>query len=195
VRLLERFDVTRVMYDELNTVEPDSFDLVILSGGGIIDDEGRRRSLKRFTHLYESQLRLIESATVPLIGICLGAQLIGHFYGADLRRKYRIRRKGVFPIVAIKRNRYMNFQNEMKVFQSNRWTMSQLPDELDCLAASDGGVEIMKHRDKPLFGLQFHPERRAEKNHGAEIFFRIADEVLKDQARARRAAKSKLKKS
>ena len=37
---------------------------------------------------------------------------------------------------------------------------SSIPDELECIAHSDDDQEIMaiKHRQYPVFGLQFHPE-------------------------------------
>jgi anthranilate/para-aminobenzoate synthase component II len=62
------------------------------------------------------------------------------------------------------------------VFSSQRWRMTELPDELEAWCASSEGIEVFKHKQKPLYGLQFHPERRAGKNDGARMFFTIVEQ-------------------
>lgn len=174
-KLLDGNELTVIDYTQIGEITPTDFDVIVLSGGGIKTEDGRRRSLKRFSHLYEDQIKLVKIAPVPIIGICLGAQIIGHAYGAKLSRQFKIRRKGLSEIVAIRHHDIMGGLKEATVFQSNRWIITDLPDELVCIAASDEGAEIIYHRDKPLFGVQFHPERRVGRNDGAKIFRKILE--------------------
>jgi len=171
--LLKDHTLTIIDYTQISQIEQTDYDVIVLSGGGIKTEDGRRRSLKRFSHLYEDQIALVNEAKVPVIGICLGCQIIGHAYGAKLSRQFKIRRKGLSDIVAIRQSKIMGGLNEATVFQSNRWIITDLPEELICIAASDEGAEIIRHRSKPLYGVQFHPERRAGKNDGAKLFNNI----------------------
>ena len=56
--LLDKHDLTIINYDEVKGYDIDPFDVIVLSGGGI-EAEGRKRSLKRFTHLYEDQIEMV----------------------------------------------------------------------------------------------------------------------------------------
>ncbi|MCC7289057.1 gamma-glutamyl-gamma-aminobutyrate hydrolase family protein [bacterium] len=171
--LLAAHDLTVIDYTQIGEIEQTDYDVIVLSGGGIKTEDGRRRSLKRFSHLYEDQIKLVKEAKVPIVGICLGCQIIGHAYGAKLSRQFKIRRKGLSDIVTIRHSAVMGDLQEATVFQSNRWIITDLPDDLICIAASDEGAEVIRHRSKPLYGVQFHPERRVGKNDGAKIFNNI----------------------
>jgi GMP synthase-like glutamine amidotransferase len=178
--LLEKHDLTTINYDEVSGYDVEPFDVIVLSGGGI-EVEGRKRSLKRFSHLYEDQIQMVKKAKKPIVGICLGCQIIGYAYGAELHRSFKERRKGLFPIVAIQRNKVMAGKEEAMVFQSNRWIITELPDELRCIAASSEGVEIIKHRTKQVWGVQFHPERGGKDGDGRKIFNRILKRIYEEE--------------
>jgi GMP synthase (glutamine-hydrolysing) len=65
------------------------------------------------------------------------------------------------------------------VRESHTCEVKTLPPGFDLLATNDNcRVQAMKHRDRPLYGTQFHPEAwQEEYPHGREIvrnFFRIA---------------------
>lgn len=178
--LLKKYDVTVINYDQVKGYDMDPFDIIVLSGGGIVE-EGRKRSLKRFSHLYEDQIELVRKSTKPIVGICLGCQIIGHTFGAELHKQFKNLRKGLFPIVAIKRNKVMAGQEEAMVFQSNHWIITELPDDLVCVAASDEGAEIIKHKNRPIWGVQFHPEREKVGGEGRKIFNRILKRLYEEE--------------
>ncbi len=178
--LLKRHELTIINYDELKGFDTESFDLIVLSGGGIVE-EGRKRSLVRFSHLYQDQIELVRTTTKPVIGICLGCQIIGYAYGAKLQRYFKRRRKGLFPIVAIRENTVMGGKREAMVFQANHWIMTELPPQLVCIAASDEGAEIIKFRKRQMWGVQFHPEREPKNGDGRKIFNRILKKIAKNQ--------------
>ena len=177
--LLKRHELTIINYDQVSGYDVEPYDVIVLSGGGIVED-GRKRSLKRFSHLYEDQIRLVKEAKKPIIGICLGCQIIGFAYGAEIHRYFKSRRKGLFPIVAIQRNKLMSGAEEAMVFQSNHWIITELPDELLCIAASDEGAEIIKVKNMPIWGVQFHPEREEKDGDGRKIFNRILKRIAQE---------------
>ncbi len=181
--LLKRHELTIINYDQVRETSVDPYDMIVLSGGGIVED-GRKRSLKRFSHLYEDQIKLVQEAKKPIIGICLGCQIIGFAYGAEIHRYFKSRRKGLFPIVAIKRNKIMAGEEEAMVYQSNHWIITELPDEITCIAASAEGAEIIKVKNKPIWGVQFHPEREKPGSDGRMIFNRILKQIKKDNITA-----------
>ncbi len=181
IHLLENFDVTVVERRDLRAwVErANEFDLIVLSGAN-----NGSPSVKRNSHRYDKELEIIRSANVPIIGICFGAQLIAYEYGARLSLLPE-KVKGVVGIFGVAKNPFNIRYHGEKVFASHRWRITDLPPELIGLAASNDGIEIFKHRQKPLYGLQFHPERRAQRNNGARIFHQIVElEVGKRPDRA-----------
>lgn len=181
IHLLENFDVTVVERRDLRAwVErANEFDLIVLSGAN-----NGSPSVKRNSHRYDKELEIIRSANVPIIGICFGAQLIASAFGARLSLLPE-KVKGVVGIFGISKNIFNIRYHGEKVFASHRWRITDLPPELIGLAASNDGIEIFKHRQKPLYGLQFHPERRAQRNNGARIFHQIVElEVGKRPDRA-----------
>jgi GMP synthase-like glutamine amidotransferase len=202
LKLLQEFVVTRVSYKDISLeLLNDDFDLVVLTGAY------KANSVKYYgDKLWANEQDLIHAAKVPVIGICLGAQLIAHSYGTRLSFV-----PGGKRIKGIKKNVYNVKKTPFKffkyygatVFSSQRWRMTELADELEAWCASSEGIEVFKHKSKPLYGLQFHPERRAEKNDGARMFFTIIEietgfkskVLLKAEAKAAARAKARLARS
>ena len=171
--LLADHNVTVLGHDAVGQEDVNNFDVIILSGGGIIDDSGQKRPLLHFTDFYRDQIELVRNTDKPIIGICLGSEIIGYAFGSKLSRPFKTRRKGVFPIAAIRLDPIMGGAQEAQVFQSNHWILTEVGPELEVIAASDEGAEIIRHRSKPIYGIQFHPERTRGKNDGPKIFKRI----------------------
>lgn len=171
VRLLENFDVTVVERKDLTdwVNRTSDFDLIVLSGAN-----NGSPSVKRNSHRYDKELEIIRNSRVPVIGICFGAQLIAFEHGARLSLLPQ-KVKGVVSIFGITQNPFNIRYHGEKVFASHRWRITDLPAELIGLAASNEGIEIFKHRSRPLYGLQFHPERRVGRNNGARIFHQIVE--------------------
>jgi anthranilate/para-aminobenzoate synthase component II len=57
--------------------------------------------------------------------------------------------------------------------------IKKLPSILIPLAESRDGIEIIKHKFKNIFGLQFHPSVFPEKTYGNEIFNNLLN-ILKN---------------
>ncbi|MBX4204608.1 MAG: gamma-glutamyl-gamma-aminobutyrate hydrolase family protein [Candidatus Doudnabacteria bacterium] len=134
-----------------------NYDLIILSGGHLFPVVSHEKDFK-------DEIKLIKRLKKPIIGICLGSELIAHAYGASLvrmnRKKHgeiKIRGKG----------------GVFNVYESHRWAIKKLPANLVEIARSKDGVEIFRHKTKPIVGIQFHPEVLVSKTSGRNLFQNI----------------------
>jgi GMP synthase (glutamine-hydrolysing) len=171
LNLLSNFDVTEVSFKELEQSNYDGFDLVVLSGAY------RTYDVKNFLDsIYIREKKLITSAKVPVIGLCLGAQLIAYTYGAHLSTIQGGKVKGLKRIWNVRKTPFDFFRYYGgRVWASQKWRITELPEELEAWCASGDGVEVFKHKKRPLYGLQFHPEYHSVDNDGGRIFNRIIE--------------------
>jgi len=99
--------------------------------------------------------------TIPLFGVCLGHQCIGHTFGAPVVVNHRIMHGKTSPI---RHNGKDLFEGMPNPFTATRYhslviQRDSVPDCLEVTAETDEG-EIMgvRHKEFPIWGVQFHPE-------------------------------------
>jgi carbamoyl-phosphate synthase small subunit len=147
--LLRRgINVIRVPYDtsakDILAYDPDG---VFLSNGP--------GDPKKCVKTIESVKELVEK--VPLMGICLGAQILTLSQGGDTYKLKFGHRSQNQPALDLKTNRcYITTQNHGYAVDFD--CFSKTP--LDCwfVNANDKTVEGMRHKTKPVFAVQWHPE-------------------------------------
>ena len=98
---------------------------------------------------------------IPLLGVCLGHQCIGHVFGANVVVNYRMMHGKTSPV---KHNGRELFEGLPNPFQATRYHSlviqpDSVPPQLEITAETDEG-EIMgiRHKTLPIWGVQFHPE-------------------------------------
>lgn len=99
--------------------------------------------------------------TIPLLGVCLGHQAIGQVYGgAVVRAPYLMHGK----TSAIEHTGDPLFAGLPSPFTATRYhslivRRDDLPDCLEVTAqTADGLIMAMRHKEYPVYGVQFHPE-------------------------------------
>ncbi|MCE7925394.1 MAG: aminodeoxychorismate/anthranilate synthase component II [Haliscomenobacteraceae bacterium CHB4] len=97
---------------------------------------------------------------VPMLGICLGHQAIGEFFGAKLI-KAKVPMHG--KTTEIRHGGHPLFKDIPSPFTAMRYHSLLLESldgtPLECIAATaDGEIMALAHRTLPLTGVQFHPE-------------------------------------
>lgn len=162
--LLSDIQCERVAYGDIKQSDIASDDLVILSGGHNFPVLWHDKE-------YQKELNLIQSHRGPLIGICLGFQLIAHYYGSHLCLLER-RRKGKLHIFPTHGSTLLDREKSIRVYESHNWSAKVLKKPLIALAQSEDGIEIFRHQDLPVYGFQFHPESSKDTD-GEEIFMKI----------------------
>ncbi len=149
--------------DEILAMEPDG---LILSGGPTIDRIGRAGEMVRELEL-------------PMLGICLGHQLMARAYGGEIATG----QKGGYAAIQVE---ILDEDEILKgigpttsVWASHADEVTKLPSDFVQLARSGVcEVEAMRHKSKPLFGVQWHPEvSHTEKGDELlENFFRVCEQ-------------------
>lgn len=107
----------------------------------------------------QPNLKLLPS-TVPVLGICYGAQLLVHQFGGKVSAsKYREYGRAELVIEQIENNLFSNIEQNSHVWMSHGDSIVQLPENFAPLAKTkDIPFASFQIRDTQIFGLQFHPE-------------------------------------
>jgi len=98
---------------------------------------------------------------LPLLGVCLGHQCIGHTFGAEVVVNYRMMHGKTSPI---KHNGRDLFRGMPDPFAATRYhslviKRDTLPDCLEITAeTAEGEIMGVRHKQFPIWGVQFHPE-------------------------------------
>lgn len=139
----------RITPEEALSMEPDA--IVISPGPGKPSDAGVCIELIR-------QLK----GRIPILGVCLGHQAIGEAFGATVTHASRLMHGKTSLLTDVADD--IIFKGIKKLAQVARYHSlsvqeSTLPEELEVTARSDDGeIMAMRHREYPIYGLQFHPE-------------------------------------
>jgi len=98
---------------------------------------------------------------MPVFGVCLGHQCIGHVFGAEVVVNYRMMHGKTSPIKHNGKDLFVGMTNPFVATRYHSLVIKRdtLPDCLEITAESDEG-EIMgvRHKELPIWGVQFHPE-------------------------------------
>lgn len=133
-----------------------NYSLIVLSGG-------HPNSVAHKHELYEEELKTILRAKTPILGICLGFELIVYAFGGRLKEMAH-KEKGKVKIEIITDDPVLRGITGLDVYESHRWVAEELPPDLIGLAKSKDGIEIIKHKTRFIYGFQFHPEIIIDKN-------------------------------
>ncbi len=135
---------------ELDDLKP--FDKIVLSPGpGIPSEAGL---LLDVIKAYAGQK--------PMLGVCLGHQAIGEFFGGRLTNLSDVFH-GVQTPATIVADDYLfaGLPKEIPVGRYHSWVVDRegLPDCLEVTAVSpEGQIMALRHRHMDIHGIQFHPE-------------------------------------
>jgi anthranilate synthase/aminodeoxychorismate synthase-like glutamine amidotransferase len=102
-------------------------------------------------------------AQIPILGVCLGHQAIGEAYGGEVVRAARVMHGKTSLITHDQSGLFEGLESPLSVMRYHSLVVerSSLPPELEVLAHTiDDPTEIqaMRHREHPVWGVQFHPE-------------------------------------
>ena len=102
-------------------------------------------------------------STIPTLGVCLGHQAIGEAYGGRVIRAGKVMHGKTSSIRHHANDLFAGIPDPMQVMRYHSLIVesSSLPDELVVLAHSEedpSEIHAMRHREHPVWGVQFHPE-------------------------------------
>jgi len=155
VHLLEEFDQVKVMRNDKLSLEdvaimaPDK--IIISPGPGRPDDAGISKELIKY---FKDE--------IDILGVCLGHQCIGEVFSSEVVGADRIVHGKTSAIKKTRADKL--FAGIEEGFLATRYhslivDRESLSDELEVLAESDEGeIMALKHKEYPVYGVQFHPE-------------------------------------
>jgi len=138
-----------IEYEEAINIDLYAFDGIILTGSPKGND---------IVEHHLPYFEWIKKYEKPVFGICAGHHIAGYLYGAELLRS-KEPEAGDSEIHIIKEDPlFKGLPKTMTVKQMHNDSIT-LPGNFDLLATSSTCKnQLMKHRQKPLYTSQFHPE-------------------------------------
>jgi carbamoyl-phosphate synthase small subunit len=130
-------------------------------------------------------VRHVASRGVPIFGICLGHQILGLTYGASTVKMPYGHRGGNHPVRAIESGRVLiTSQNHGFAVAGTEKGIPGAPElEVTHVNLNDATIEGLRHRELPIFAVQYHPEA-APGPHDARPLFNQFLDVVRNQAAA-----------
>lgn len=129
-------------------IQPDQYSALVISPGpGRPKDAGMlMQVLPRFI------------GKLPVLGICLGQQAIGEFYGAQLVHASKPRHGKVDEMEHYGHPIFETVPQQFFATRYHSLVLNEIPDCLEVICTCNQEVMGLAHRQLPVYGLQFHPE-------------------------------------
>ena len=138
-----------ITLDEIKELNPDA--IILSPGPGKPADAGLCRDI--VGEFYSE---------IPILGVCLGHQVICDAFGGEISYAKRLVHGKSSDIQLNDDLIFKNLDSKINVgrYHSLSLIESTLPDELEVLSKSldDGEIMVVKHKNYPVYGFQFHPE-------------------------------------
>lgn len=128
-------------YDE----PPDADGYVFSPGPGRPED---------FPVMYE----VLRERDEPVLGVCLGHQAIAEFFGGDVGYADEVVHGKRSLVEHDGRGVFEGVESPASVGRYHSLVVEEVPDELGVTAKGAGEVMGVRHTDRPVHGVQFHPE-------------------------------------
>lgn len=160
-------NVTVISREEITKHSSEDFDLIVLSGGSHVP------TVLNHEEIYQEEERLL-SLGKPVIGICLGCEIICKAFGGELEfmtehevgeKNFEVLDKSLADKIGA---------GGLVAFEAHLLKIKKIPNHFYEVVRSDHGPEIIKHQELPIIGIQFHPEVRISQ----ELWSWVLEQVL-----------------
>lgn len=149
------------------------YDAIVLSGSQ------RKLAEAGAIDLYSTLIEVVKVCTKPILGICFGHQLIATaFYENVVPMEQRI--EGYYMVRKTENDELLDGLGErFLAYESHEEMVKGIPGDFIQLAESPNCfVEAVKHYQRPIYGVQFHPERFDDRHPAGQVvlenFFKVA---------------------
>jgi len=108
-------------------------------------------------------IELIKSSSVPVLGVCLGHQAIGVAFGGKIVKAPEIFHGKLSKVSHNQEKLFENISSPYSVVRYHSLIIEKdsLPDVLQITGVLEENPDIImaiQHKERPIYGVQFHPE-------------------------------------
>jgi len=159
---------------------PKEFDAIIVTGGR--DSIGDSKYFQYLKIEAEFLLRAM-NLRVPILGICLGCQIIADALGGIVSvSSFELGWiKITLTTEGVENPLFRNVPMSFHAFERHRDEIIYLPPAAIRLAESDScKIQAFQYKDKPIWGVQFHPENKRGKNKAMDAIKETNNTILRN---------------
>ena len=118
-------------------------------------------------------IELIKKSFVPILGVCLGHQAIGAAFGGNIIKAPEIFHGKLSKVEHSQKKIFNGIDSPYSVVRYHSLIIEKdsLPNELEITGVLEDNPEVImaiEHKEKPIYGVQFHPES-IETNFGMKL--------------------------
>ena len=150
---MNEVDLVVQRYDEWINNKDFPFDKLVISPG-----PGHAKEYQELINFLRNNKH-----SKPVFGICLGMQMIGSAFDAELINLGDVWH-GVVKTTQIKNHHFLfhELQDEIQTGHYHSWVINPatIPNDIEIIAneKETGAIMAIAHKKLPIFGVQFHPE-------------------------------------
>jgi GMP synthase (glutamine-hydrolysing) len=169
-RLAKAFESDKVKVDvvDWDAASPGNFnshDAVVLSGSPVLFSDGGVESK------FSGEIEAVKNASVPILGICFGHQLIGTAFGSKVINTGKQTQGYVGTESLAPDSLFNTLPKQFSVFESHYEVVTSPPVGFTLLAKSPTSP-VAAFRKNSIYGIQFHPEVADDQNPDGRIVIR-----------------------
>ena len=128
--------------------------------GAVLSGSPDMMSQEKVVSKFRAEMDAVVDSRVPVLGICFGHQMLARAFGAQVVKDRKPVLKMVETEVLAADPLFRGLPLSMRLLESRHEVVKSLPRGFRLLARSaTSEIAAMKHEARPLYGVQFHPER------------------------------------
>jgi para-aminobenzoate synthetase len=159
-----------------SALSPRDYDNIVISPGP--GHPGRQRD-------FGVSAAAILDSRLPVLGICLGHQGMAELFGGSVQHAPEPMHGRISHIHHTGEGLFAGLPSPFSAVRYHSLAVTELPDELSRTAWTQDGVLMgLRHRSKPIWGVQFHPESISSE-YGRELLGNFRALTLRQRDRAR----------